>query len=474
MISEIKEEQVIHKADILFLSYISLASALGGFLWGFDAIVISGTITPVKKLFSLSPGWEGFFVSSGLIGSVMGSALAGHLSDRLGRSRNLALAALLMLISALGCAWSNSIELLTFFRWLGGLGIGISAMVCPLYISELSPAHLRGRLIALFQFSVTIGIVAALFSNICVNKWADSMAGSSQPGDFLKWFLIDNTWRTMFAVEMIPGVFFLLMALTLPESPRWLIRNNKKERALKVLKSIFPHDAQTVYADICQTIAKESQVKSKISDLLNHRYRKPLFVAIMLAVFAQFSGINVVFYYGPTLLEQAGFNLGGALSGVAMIGICNVIFTLIAIWLVDKIGRKMLLQIGTVGAIGCLVGIGSMIDKGNPDTMLITLICGFVAFFAFSLGPIKFIFAAEIFPTNIRSRAISAVIFAMWLADTLVGQFFPILRDGVGASATFYIFAGILIPQIYMVWRMMPETAGRSLEEIERSYEKET
>ena len=191
---------------------------------------------------------------------------------------------------------------------------------------------------------------------------------------------------------------------------------------------------------------------------------------MLLAVFAQFSGINVVFYYGTTLLEKYGFQPDSTLSGTAVIGFFNMIFTLVAMVLVDKLGRRLLLQIGTIGAIVCLGGIGSMFGQGHPSSMLIVLMCGFVAFFAFSLGPIKFVFASEIFPTNIRSHAMSVVILSMWAADTLVGQFFPWMRDNFGPALTFILFAAILTPQIWMVWRWMPETAGQSLEEIERSY----
>ena len=470
MLSENINKHKIHKANTLFLCYISLASALGGFLWGFDAIVISGTINPVKELFDLSPAMEGFFVSSGLIGAVMGSAVAGWLSDIFGRSRNLALAASLMLISAIASGLAGREDVLILARWLGGIGIGISAMVSPLYISEISPAHLRGRLVTMFQFAVTIGIVAALCNNIFINNLAESMQGKVEEGSFIKWLLVDNSWRSMFASELIPGILFLVMAVTLPESPRWLIKTGKSNAAMKVLNQVFNTGAEAEFQEITTTIAKEEKVKARFADVFKIQYRKPLIVAVLLAVFAQFSGINVIFYYGPTLLERAGFNLGGALSGVATIGVCNMVFTIIAVWFVDKLGRKALLQFGTIGAIVCLIAIGSMFAEENPSNTLVILICSFVAFFSFSLGPIKFIFAAEIFPTNIRSHAISIVILSMWLADTLVGQFFPILRDSVGPAFTFYIFGGILIPQIILVWKMMPETAGRSLEDIENWY----
>ena len=461
--------QEIHKPHLPFLFFICMASALGGLLWGFDAIVISGTISPVKLQFDLSPAMEGFFVSSGLLGAVIGSGIAGWLSERFGRSRNLVLAAALMLLSALGSALANSIELLVFARWLGGLGVGISAMVCPLYISEISPTHLRGRLVTVFQFAITLGIMLALFNNFGLHQWGDSIGQTVTAGSFMKWFVVDETWRAMFASELIPGLLFLVLASLLPESPRWLVKAGRHEQAGKVLNRIFRNGSEQELEMIQQTVAKESATKKRFADVFSKKYRKPLIIAMMLAAFAQFSGINVVFYYGTSMLETAGLKADSALSGMAVIGFCNMIFTTIAMVFVDKLGRRKLLQIGTVGAIACLTGIGATFS-GGANTMLIVMMCAFVAFFAFSLGPIKFIFASEIFPTNIRSHAMSIVILTMWATDTIVGQFTPSLREAVGPAITFFIFAAILVPQIFMVWKLMPETAGRSLEEIESTY----
>ena len=458
-----------HKSHLPFLIFISVTSALGGLLWGFDAIVISGTINPVKAKFALSPLLEGFFVSSGLLGAVMGSGAAGWLSDKFGRSRNLVLAAVLLWVSALGSGLANSIELLVLFRWIGGLGVGISAMVCPLYISEISPTHLRGRLVTVFQFAITIGILLALFNNFGLHQWASSIGAGTNGEGFVQWFLVEETWRAMFASELVPGFLFLILSIVLPESPRWLIKRGRHAQAKAVLDRIFKNGAEQEFEMIKETVAAESANQRRFVDVLAKRYRKPLIIAMLLAAFAQFSGINVVFYYGTSMLEAAGLKSDSALSGMAVIGFFNMIFTVVAMKYVDKVGRRMLLQIGTIGAIACLIGIGMTFNSG-ANTMLIVMMCAFVAFFAFSLGPIKFIFASEIFPTDIRSHAMSIAILTMWLTDTLVGQFTPALRDGVGPSGTFFIFACILVPQIVMIWKFMPETAGRSLEEIERSF----
>ena len=233
------------------------------------------------------------------------------------------------------------------------------------------------------------------------------------------------------------------------------------EAAGQVLNRIFSTGAEQELKSIQKAVSQESSTKKRFVDVLQKKYRKPLMIAMLLAAFAQFSGINVVFYYGTSMLESAGLKADGALSGMAVIGFCNMIFTTIAMAFVDKVGRRKLLQFGTIGAIACLLGIGASFNSG-ANTMLIVLMCAFVAFFAFSLGPIKFIFASEIFPTNIRSHAMSIVILTMWGTDTIVGQFTPSLREAVGPSVTFIIFAAILIPQILLVWKWMPETAGRS------------
>jgi len=459
----------VHRPNLPFLVFISVTSTLGGLLWGFDAIVISGTISPVREQFDLPPLLEGFYVSSGLLGAVIGSGLAGWLGDRFGRSRNLVVAAILLWISAWGSAFAPDIGLLIFARWIGGLGVGISAMICPLYISEISPAHLRGRLVTAFQFAITVGIMLALFSNYGIDQWARSLVGEVAEGGFVNWFVVDETWRFMFASELFPGIVFLGLALLLPESPRWLVKAGREEEGRRVLHRIFRHGADDEFTAIRDTVAAESAGRKRFIDLLHPRYRKMLLVAMLLAAFAQLSGINVVFYYGTSLLEDAGFRPDGALSGMAVIGFCNMIFTVIAMKWVDRLGRRLLLQIGTIGAILCLAGIGLSFN-GGASSLLIILMCAFVAFFAFSLGPIKFIFASEIFPTNIRSHAMSVAILTMWAVDTVVGQFTPSLREALGPSFTFFLFAGFLVPQIFMVWKWMPETAGRSLEEIERNY----
>ena len=458
-----------HSPHLPYLIFICLTSTLGGLVWGFDAIVISGTIDSVVSQFSLSTVMQGVFVSSGLFGAVIGSGLAGWLSDRFGRRRNLIAAALLLWISALGSAFAPSIELLILARWIGGLGVGISAMVCPLYISEISPAHLRGRLVTLFQFAITFGILVALLSNYSLHSWAASLGEKMVVSEFMQWFVIDETWRAMFATELVPGLLFLLLAIPLPESPRWLVKAGKKQAAAKVLSRIFRTGAEKELDSICETISKEQASKTSFAKVFGKRYRKPLLIAMSLAAFAQFSGINVIFYYGTSMLEAAGLKADGALSGMAVIGTVNMLFTMVAVLFVDKLGRRKLLQIGTIGAIACLVGIGASFNAG-ANSLLIALMCAFVAFFAFSLGPIKFIFASEIFPTNVRSHAVSIVILTMWVTDTLVAQVTPSLREAVGPSVTFFIFAAILVPQIFMVWKLMPETAGRSLEEIEDTY----
>lgn len=461
--------EVIHRPQLPFLVFLCLTAALGGLVWGFDAIVISGTTDAVKAQFTLTPLMEGFFVGSGLLGAIIGSAVAGWSGDRFGRARNLVLAAALLWISAVGSAFAPGIEILVLARWAGGIGVGISAMICPLYIAEISPAHLRGRLVTLFQFAITAGIMVALFNNLGINAWSHAAKETVTGDSFREWFLVDESWRAMFASELLPGTIFLVFAVMLPESPRWLVREGHEARAGVVLRRIFATGADEELASIRETVATERAHERRFLDVLAPRYRKPLIVAMSLAAFAQLSGINTVFYYGTSLLKEAGLNPGGAFSGMAVIGFFNMIFTIVAVMFVDKAGRRGLLQIGTIGVIGCLVGMSGCFAVGSK-TLLIVLICSFVAFFAFSLGPIKFIFASEIFPTNIRAHAMAIVVLTMWTSDWIVAQLVPILRDGLGVPGMFLIFAVCVLPQVLLVWKFMPETAGRSLEDIERNY----
>lgn len=459
-----------NQGNIVYLTFLSAVSALGGLLFGFDTVVISGTIKPVVELFSLTEVQTGLFVSAALLGCAIGAVLAGLVSDRFGRKPTLVLSSLLLLLSAVGCALAWSFPSLVFFRWIGGLGVGVASMVCPLYISETSPPHLRGRLVSLFQFAITLGILFAYFSNFGLAALSDSIRAVEGTGLF-QWIFGEQVWRSMFLSEAVPATFFFVLCLFIPETPRYLVSKNRQAEALSILARINGAlKAQQILDEVRAAISHET---GKLSDLFATGFRKALIVAIFLAVFSELSGVTVVLYYGPTILDQAGVQLGEALGGLAIIGVVNVLFTIIALVYIDKLGRRPLLLVGTIGCILCLFGLAAVFYLGQESAFLfVSLFCGFMAFFAFSMGPIKWVVISEIFPTRIRGRAVAIATLGVWAVGTFYNYLFPVVQPLLSTAGIFLIFGLILIPQVFFVLFFMPETKGRSLEEIEASFQK--
>ncbi len=441
----------------------SLTATIGGFLFGFDTAVISGTITFVATQFHLSSLAEGWFVSSALVGCIGGVACAGMLSDRFGRKKILLLSSVLFLVSTLGCTFAPSHLVLIFSRLVAGLAIGVASMLAPLYISEIAPAYIRGRLVSLYQLAITIGILCAYFSNAWILNLAQE---AGQPEGMVQWMYNREVWRGMFGMMIIPDIAFMVLLLFVPESPRWLISKGLTERAKSILDRIQRTENIGVeYDQIANTIGRE---EVSMAQLLSPAMRLPLLIGILLPVFSQLSGINAIIYYGPKILKEAGLSMSDALGGQVLIGFVNVLFTLLAIWQVDKLGRKPLLLYGISGACISLLAVGLFFELQIANgSMLIIFIMFFIACFAFSYGPVTWIVISEIFPTHIRGRAMSIGIFALWGANAIVGQALPWMLEHSGPGRTFWIFATLCLPALFLVWKFLPETKGRSLEEIE-------
>lgn len=444
---------------------LAVIASLGGFLFGYDTAVISGTLSFVRTQFELNPAVEGWYVSSALVGCVIGVSGAGWLSDTYGRKIILLLAAALFSISAIGCALSANFSELVIYRLIGGMGVGMASMLSPMYISEISPPKLRGRLVALYQLAITIGILSSFF----VNAWLLDASGTpgftNKPN--LQLILVDEVWRAMLGMEAIPAIAFFLLVLTIPKSPRWLVINGKADKAESILKRLVgSKEALKEIKEIEETIELE---KGSWKMLLDPGIKVAVFLGVSLAVLAQFTGIDAIIYYGPRILESAGFGLSDALGGQVIIGIINVVFTLVAIWKIDQIGRKPLLIIGTTGMFISLTIIGFLFAVGIAEgILLLTFILIFIASFAFSLGPVVWVLLSEIYPTKIRGRAMSIATVATWIGTSIIGQLIPISLEGIGPSFTFWIFALFCLPTIYIGWKIMPETKGKTLEEIER------
>ncbi|WP_293305134.1 sugar porter family MFS transporter [Pedobacter sp. UBA5917] len=445
---------------------ITLVASLGGFLFGFDMAVISGVLPLVQKQFALSASQEGWFVSSALVGCIIGVAISGELSDRFGRKKPLILTAVLFVASAMGCALFPNLSGVIAFRVLGGIGIGIASNVVPLYISEIAPAQIRGRLVTYYQFALTLGILVAYLSNAALLK--DASAPKVDPS-VLGHIFNQEVWRGMLGIGVVPAILFLSGLLLIPESPRWLMQKGKTNEAKLIIAKITGQKLTEISAD--QSISENSNPKSSYKELFAPSMRKALLIGILLPLFSQFSGINAIIYYGPRILGNAGVSLSNSLISQVIFGMANMAFTLFAIWKVDSWGRRPLYLFGTAGAAISLILTG-ICFYFNATSGIGLLICvlAFLACFACSIGPLKFVVASEIFPGAIRGRALAISIMVMWVADTIVGQLTPILLNEIGSAGTFWFFAFFCIIAFIAVYKLLPETKGKSLEQIENDW----
>jgi len=447
-----------------FILFITLIAALGGFLFGFDMAVVSGIIEPVKLQYGLSASQEGLFVSCALLGCMAGVAFSGYLSDKIGRKKVLFIAAFLFLVSAVGFAFAKAYSILIFFRILAGMGVGVASNISPLYISEIAPGKKRGALVTFYQLAITIGILCAYLSNLFLQRNATAHAGS---GDgLLHWLFIENVWRGMFLVAVIPAIAFALLLLIVPESPRWLVQYGKQEEALTVLRKISTEQEATSELSAIQEAA--SQPRGGFAELLRLPLRKLLALAMVLTALSQLSGINGIIFYGPTIMKSAGIITSDALLYQVILGVANTVFTIIAIVKVDSWGRRPLYLYGALFSALALLLTGCCFLLGITGWLMLGAIILFLLFFALSLGPLKFVISTEIFPTHIRGTAVSVCIMTMWVSDWLVNLLFPVMRDGLGIAVTFFIFAFFCLLSFFYAKSKLVETKGKSLEEIEK------
>lgn len=465
----LQEQHFDIKKSGYYLYLVCLVAALGGFLFGFDTAVISGTISLVTRDFGLDAVSEGWFVSCALLGCIIGVIISGKLSDKFGRKIVLILSAFLFLISALGCMYAGSFASLITFRLIGGIGIGVASMVSPLYISEFAPSRLRGTMVSLYQLALTIGIVTAYFTNAYLAKHT----GDNVSLIDAKTILSQEVWRAMLGLGALPALIFLLSLFFVPESPRWLLSRGRRDSAIRILTKIDGAVAakKELEAFDAQRIQGED---GALKTLFRPVYRKALWIGLLLPFLSQVCGINAVIYYGPRILEQAGFTLNNALGGQVTIGLVNVLFTFVAIFTVDKWGRKPLLYIGIGGAVISLIIIGLLFQFGiTSGPWILIFILAFIACFAFSFGPVCWVVIGEIFPNGIRGKAMSLATLTLWVGNFLVGQLTPVMLQGLGSSWTFWIFAICCSPALYLTWKLIPETKGRSLEEIDAHWQQD-
>jgi MFS transporter, SP family, xylose:H+ symportor len=433
------------------LSYpvrIALIAALGGFLFGFETVVISGAEETLQKLWSLSEFSHGFTVASSLLGTVLGALFAGAPAKRYGRKRSLQVIATMFVIAALGCALVSEWSVFIFFRIVGGIAVGASSVIAPMYISEISPAALRGRLAGSFQVNIVLGIMVAYLTNYIFTRLE-----------------LHDAWRWMLGVMVVPAAIFWFLLFGIPESPRWLILNGREGAAMPVLERLGEKDKEGAV-----TAIRES-VKAHQESLFQSRYSKPIVYAMLLAMFNQLSGINAILYYAPRIFKLAGFSESQSFSQPIYIGAANLVFTLLAMTIIDKFGRKTLLIIGSVGTMVFLALTASAFyGEHNGNSYLLYYLIGFIAFFAFSQGAVIWVFISEIFPNAVRSQGGSFGSSTHWVMAAIISWIFPIIFQSYkhGIFWSFVFFSVMMVLQLLFIWRLMPETKGRTLEEIQK------
>lgn len=457
------------KTNKLYLLFIALAAAFGGFLFGYDTAVISGTIGFVKSKFALDTVMEGWFVSSALVGCIAGVAFAGEVSDRFGRKKSLIASGLLFSISAIGCAICASHTELIIYRLLGGVGVGVASMLSPLYISEVSPANIRGRMVALYQFAITLGILCAYFGNALLLGNIDST--SFTEGSLLHTIFVAEVWRSMFGSEAIPALLFFGAMFLVPESPRWYASKNRNEEAGIVLAKINGHEvAKNELRSIKAAIEKEEG--ASWSALMHSGIKVAVFVGVALALLSQFTGINAIIYYGPRIMEEAGLKLNDALGGQVVIGTVNFLATVYAILKIDKFGRKKLMKGGITGMFVSLIAVGILFFFNQTQGyLLIIFILTFITSFAIGYGPVIWVLLSEIYPTKVRGRAMSVATLSVWVGTAIIGQIVPWMLDTLTPAGTFLVFALCCLP-VPFILKSVPETKGMSLEDIENAWAK--
>lgn len=440
--------------SLKYVYQCTFVAAVGGLLFGYDTAVVAGAIGFIQQKYQLSAAMTGWVASCALVGCMVGAMFAGALSDKLGRKKVLMISALAFAISSLGIIIPWGLDSFIAFRFIGGVGIGIASMLAPMYISEIAPADIRGRLISIYQLGIVIGILLIYFVNAGIAGLYDES------------WNIEHGWRWMFGSGIIPSIVFIVLLLIVPESPRWLAQQNNWAEAEKVLKKV---NGETKAAEEIIAIRESLTVKQgSFSELLKPGLRITLIIGVLLAIFSQVTGINVIMYYAPEIFKATGDGSSSALIQTIWVGGINVLMTIIAIKYVDKLGRRKLLLIGSIGMAVCLALIGLAFYTGMSAGYWVLIgILLYISFFAISLGPLTFVVVAEIFPNHIRGRAMSVAIFFLWLSVYVVSQTFPMLLESIGTAWTFWIYMVMSALAFAFIWKLVPETKEKTLEEIQ-------
>lgn len=463
-----------NQVNLGYQLFISFVAALGGFLFGYDTAVISGTISTVTAQFGLDAMSMGWYVGCALVGSIGGVAVAGMLGDILGRKNAMIVSAVLFSVSAIGCALCGSFDQLVVYRIIGGAGIGVASIICPLYISELAAAEYRGRMVSLYQLAVTVGFIGAYICNYFLLEYS---LDATPDGTLWSKIFVTENWRGMLGFETFPAVLFFLVIFVIPESPRWLISRGRFEAGRKVIARVF-ESAAAVNAEVKaveDSIARTDSEKSDWKLIFRRKWFRAVLIGAAIAILGQFMGVNAVLYYGPTIFEDAGLSAGDSLFYQIMVGAVNTLTTVAALFLIDRIGRKQLVYWGVSGMIVSLILIAGYFTFGESMGLSSLWLLIFFLFYimccAGSICAVVFVLLSEMYPNRIRAIAMSIAGLALWIGTYLVGQLTPWLLENLLPAGTFILFAAMCVPYLLIMWRCVPDTTGKSLEEIEKFWD---
>lgn len=436
---------------------VAIIIALGGFLFGYDIAMMSGTTTQLETLFNLNSFWLGFTIAVAIMGTIIGTIIIGKPAEKYGRKKSLILLSGLFALSTLGSAFAISWAMLLFFRFVTGILLGCITVVTPMFIAEISPAKKRGQLVLLNQFFV----VTAIFLAFAVNYLLANIFES-------------GSWRWMIGVEAIPAIIFFLLLNLVPESPRWLVNQGRNDEALTIFKRIQAENPQEEVRIVKQSVEEEEAMGH--GKLFVKAYRFPIMIAILIAAFNQLAGINAIMIYAPRVFEMAGFGTNASLLQSISVGATNFIFTFVALFLIDKYGRRTLLMAGSVGMVVFLGLLSKSFYTGNYSDFggygVMIYLMGFIAFFAFSQGAVLWVVISEIFPNKVRSQGQALGSFTHWIFAAALIWGFPVLNNTVGGGISFGFFAVMMVLHFFFAWKILPETKGKSLEEIQQEMQK--
>ena len=454
--------------NIPYLVFLSIVAALGGILFGYDTAVISGTTADVSAQFGLDDISKGWYVGCALVGSIIGVACAGMLSDFLGRKKTMLTAAVCFSVSAIGCCVCAGFNDLVAYRIIGGLGIGIISIVSPIYISEVSPARIRGTMVSLYQLAVTMGLLLAYLINYVILSNSD--AGFATP--FLQRVFSSEMWRGMLGSETVVALAFFFIIFFIPESPRWLMVKGRDERALSIFRRLKKGEENVLqeYSLTKNSIAGE--VKSEWSELRHPGILKAVLIGSAIAILGQFMGVNAVLYYGPDIFSNAGLAAEDSSFSTVLVGLVNMLTTVLAVFIIDKVGRKKLIYYGVSGMIACLIAIGLIFAFNGGGIPLLVFFLLYIFSQAISISAVVFVLLSEMYPNKVRGIAMSIAGLALWVGTYLIGQFTPWCMSTLTPAGTFFLFAAMCLPYMLIMWKLVPETTGRTLEEIEGYWKK--